>query len=103
MDLTRIDFDRLKEDLGRTLADGLMDLVDGAQDDVQAFASDISRDLLLAGLQGNLKVQAQLLDQLKILAEINRVRVENHAWVVVGKIARVAIEAAVAGAAAVFL
>lgn len=103
MDLTRIDFDRLKEDLGRTLADGLMDLVDGAQDDVQAFASDISRDLLLAGLQGNLKIQAQLLDQLKILAEINRVRVENHAWVVVGKIARVAIEAAVAGAAAVFL
>ena len=103
MDLSKLDLDRLKGDLTDALSDGLSDLVDGAKEDIKAFAKDISRDMLEAHLTGETEVKAQLMAQLKVLAEINRVRVENHAWIVVRKVVETAFRAAAAGAFAVLL
>ena len=103
MDLSKLDLDRLKSDLTDALSDGLADLVDGAKDDIKAYASDISKDMLEAHMTGQVEVKEQLMDQLKVLAEINRVRVENHTWVVVRKVVEVAFKAATAGALSVLL
>lgn len=98
----KIDLEGLKEGVATSVADGLTGIVEGAKEDLKEFAKAISEDLLEAHLEGDVDLQGQLADQVKILAEINRVRVEAHAWVVVQKIAKVAIEVAVKGAAAAF-
>lgn len=103
MDLNKLDLDRLKGDMTAALSDGLADLVEGTAEDLQAYSSAISQDLLLAGIAGDSDMQGQLLDQLKLLAELNRIRVENHAWVVVEKVVRVALRGVLAGAASVIL
>lgn len=103
MDLSRIDLDRLKADLTDALSDGLADLVDGAKQDIKDYASDISKNMLEAHLTGQGEIKEQLMNQLKVLAEINRVRVENHAWIVVRKVVETAFRAATAGALAVLL
>lgn len=103
MDFDKLDLDRLKNDVAEALSDGIQDLVEGAKDDVKRFAQEIAKDLLDAKLAGDHEGVEQLLDQLLVLAEINRVRAENHVWVVVRRIAKVAIQAAVAGVLSVSL
>jgi len=98
----KINLDSLKEGVSDSIAEGLQGLVEGAKEDLKEFAKAISEDLLEAHLEGDVDLQGQLADQVKILAEINRVRVEAHVWVVVQKIAKVAIQAAAKGAAAAF-
>lgn len=103
MDLSKLDLERLKQDVAGTLSDALADLLEGAHDDMQRYAEAISRDALEAHLTGQEEIQAQLLDQLKLLAEIHRIRVENHTWTVVASVTRAVFRAALAGALSVFL
>ena len=103
MDLTKLDLPKLTEDVSSALADGIADLVEGSRSDIRSFASDISRDFLEATLSGNEKVNKALVGQLQLLAEINRIRVENHSWAVVANVTRAVIRAAVAGAVSVLL
>lgn len=103
IDLKNVDLDRLKGDVTGALVDGISDLVEGTREDIESYASDISRDLLEAQFSGEDHLNAVLLDQLRVLAEINRVRVENHTLVVVANVVKAILKAAVAGAASVFL
>lgn len=103
MDLKNLDLERLKADVADSLSDALADLLEGAQADLQLYAESISRDALEAHLTGQEEIQGQLLDQLKLLAEIHRIRVENHAWTVVASVTRAVFRAALAGALSVLL
>lgn len=101
IDLDSLDLEALKRDVARALADGIADLVEGAKQDVETYADQITSDMLEATLTGNEQVTAQLLDQLQVVAEINRVRVENHTWNVVAGATRAIFRAALAGALSV--
>lgn len=103
MDLTKIDLGKLQEDVKPVLASALSGIVEGAKEDIQQFAGEIGKDMLHAQLAGDDALVAQLLDQLEVLAEINRVRVEAHAWVVVKKVVSAVFSAVAAGALAVLL
>lgn len=103
LDLSRLDLERLKGDVAPLLAEALEGLVHGAKADVEAYAKQITDELLAATLTGDREAEAQLLDQLKLLAEINRLRVENHALTVVGRVTRMVFKAATAGAVAALL
>lgn len=103
MDFSKVNFERLTEDVGEALASALAEIVEGAKDDVKTFALDISGDLLHAQLSGNEDLTDQLLDQLKLLAEINRIRVEAKSWALVRMITQAVLKAAVAGAVSVLL
>ncbi len=100
LDRTKFDVERLKKDIGSAITDGILDLVEGSKEDVEKFAQQIAWDMLEAQFEGEPEIQDQLLDQLKILGEINRVRVENHTWIVVFKVVRAILEAVVATAVA---
>lgn len=102
-DLTKVDIDRLKADVSDALAGALIDLVEGAEKDVKAYASQISMDLLEAHMIGNAAITARLLDQLKILAEINRVRITNTTWAVITSVTKAIFAAAVSGVISVLL
>lgn len=101
IDLKRIQLDRLQKDIGFILADGIEEFVVGAKEDVRKFALAIARDLLEVHLMGNDLLKGQLIDQLKVLAEIHRIQTANLVWDVVGTITQVIFKAALAGALSV--
>jgi hypothetical protein len=101
IDLSKIDLNKLQGDVSGILQGALDGVVEGAKEDLKDYAAAIAKDMLQAQLAGNDEVKAQLLDQLKVLAEINRIRVEAHAWVVVEKVVKVLFSAITAGALAV--
>lgn len=103
--IDNLDLDQLRGDLAGILADGLGDLIEGSQEDVRLFVSEIARDMILARISDSDQDSTleQLQNQLKVVAEINRVRVENHTWIVVTRIIQVALRSVVATALAVLL
>lgn len=103
--LDNLDLDQLRDNMADVLADGLRDLIEGAEEDVRSFVSEIARDMILARISDSDRGSTleQLQNQLKIVAEINRVRVENHTWIVVTRIIQVALRSVVATALAVLL
>lgn len=66
-----------------TLADHLrgqvVDVLDGAAEDIEQFVNDISIDMTRAVRLGKSELQDELKAQLLVIAEINRVRVRNAA------------------------
>lgn len=91
----------LTTEIGKTIADGVTGLVEGAAEDVQEFGFSIAADLMEAKLTGDDESEVALLDQLKVLAEINRIRVEAKAWIVIEKIVKTAFSVVLAAALAV--
>lgn len=102
-DLATIDVDKLKKDVASALVSAISELVDGAEADIQNFATDISKDLLEAQLTGEKAITIQLLNQLKLLAEINSIRVRQQRWFVVEAVTKAVFEAALAGILSVLL
>jgi len=100
LDLSKFDLVKLKKDVSAALADGISDLVEGSKEDVKLFTDAITKDMLEASLTGRTDLLTTLLDQLKVVGEMNRVRVENHTWIVVHKVIKAILEAAAAGALA---
>lgn len=96
----KFDTDKLKTEIGGTLAQGLAGVVEGAAEDLRAFGLSIAGDLLEARLTGDARSEAALIDQLKVLAEINRIRVEAKMWIVAEKIVKVVFSAVLATALA---
>lgn len=103
MNLADIDFKRLQLDLTPVVANAIEHLLQGAREDIEAFASDITRDLVEAQMLGDDAMKAQLVDQLLVLGEINNIRLRNSTWLIVSTVVSSVIEAAVAGALAAFL
>ena len=105
--LDSVDLLGLAKELTNPLLDALEQLAEGMPEDLQRFATLIGEDFLLASLIGDearkASLQAQLLDQLKVLAEINRIRIEPSSWALVERIVRAVIRAAVAGIMSVAL
>lgn len=76
----------LREDLENALKQGLATVLDGAQEDLQAFAHEISGDMLSAAASGDDEALYELRAQARALAEANRLRAVNTSWKVAGDV-----------------
>ena len=69
-----------------SLEAGLKDLVEGAKEDFNKFILAIQSDMIEAVVAQDEEVMAELRDQLKAVAELNRVRAVNESWEQAGNI-----------------
>ena len=78
------------EALSDSLRIGLHNLLEGAQEDIREFALDISRMGAKVATEPDPQVRQQLLkslrSQVKMLAELNRIRVVNESYATVERI-----------------
>ena len=74
----QLDVAALRESIVDTLEASLAGLIEGSADDIRMFAVDISRDLALAVADNRKDLVEILVDQLGLLAEINRIRLANQ-------------------------
>lgn len=96
VDLSNIDYDALIADLAPILTQGIEHLLEGAKNDIEKFATRITRLMVYAQLRGDEDMGEQLLDQLKLLAEIQSIRVRNASWTVVAAVVTMVFKAVAA-------
>lgn len=97
--LDGLDFDQLGKEVGDLIVASVKDVVDGAADDIVAFGHGIATNTItvLQMPEGPDKAAllAELGAQAKLLAEQNRIRVNNESWKVVESIVNTATSVAV--------
>jgi hypothetical protein len=76
----------LREDLENSLRAGLASVLEGAQTDLQAFAHEISGDMVIAASSGDDDALEELRAQVRALAEANRLRAVNATWKIAGDV-----------------
>lgn len=88
---------QLQIQLGRQLAQSLQGLVEGAAADVTVYAETIAAELVVALSLGDAKAVLELKAQLKLLAEMQRVRIAAEKEQFVLSLISTAINAATSG------
>lgn len=88
--LDNIDFDEIEEELAEIIIDALDELVDGAQADLEEFGKVIAMELVFAIKSDDDEAIRELLAQTRALAEINRLRLNRKARVVLNRVLAVA-------------
>jgi hypothetical protein len=96
-----VNWEELAKGLGDQATDVLKGLAKGAAEDLQKFGKDIALDLVRCIKENRPEVEAEVKEQMKVLAEINRIKFEgaagafaSQAIVILAKTARVALAAA---------
>lgn len=97
IDIEKLALHKLKGEVGDLLGETFQEVLEGAKDDLKKFGKAIAEGLLEASLGGDEDREDQLLDQLKVLAEINRIRLEGHAWVTAKAVVKMVFKAVVVG------
>ena len=90
------DLDALGAEIKTIVVNGLTDVLGGAQSDIQVYVTEILPQLTVAIAAGD-PIQGELEAQLKLVAEINKIRAINEAWQAVRGVLNVAAKAAVMG------
>jgi hypothetical protein len=92
------------EDLGAmvksVLTEGLTDLVEGAEEDVQRLVDQIGADAIEAGMSGQTHLLDDLADQGLLIAEQNRIAVAQASEAMFKKVIKVAANFAIKAAIA---
>lgn len=70
-----VDWDLLKSQVGKQIAASLKGLVDGAASDLQAYGNMIASEMIWAYGTGDQAAIKELKAQLKVLAEMRRVKI----------------------------
>lgn len=81
-----IDWAGLHEEATELFASEIRHLLEGGAADAQRLASSIAQDMVLALRAHDLDWQDQLTDQLKVLGEIQRIRLDEASWDVVARL-----------------
>lgn len=76
----RIDWPGLSNELLGHIRKALGNLASGASEDLELFGREIAQDLVRAMQTGQSSLKDELLVQLRLIAEINRVRLTNEQW-----------------------
>lgn len=96
---SKVNTQKLREEVEAILEEGLQDVVEGATEDIRRYAQTISQDLTRAGMIPDPKtrnaVVNELLAQSRLLAEMNRLRAVNEAWDSVDRIVATAVKVGV--------
>lgn len=92
-----VNWNLLRDQLGAQLAEGLHGLVEGAAGDLQTFANQIAAEMVLALSTGDDGSVRELKAQLRVMAEVNRVRFAKAQEGMALKLISAVIGAAVGG------
>lgn len=95
--MSQVDFEALGKTIGGQAVELFSGLVEGAAADLQAYGEEISKDLLRAVRDDRPEIAAEVKNQIKLLAEIHRLRTVSTSWEVVANAALMLAKAARAG------
>ena len=91
-----MNWDKLQSEIGNTWSSIFSEIIEGAEEDIKAYATEIAADMVNVAKMppGEEKdeLQSELLDQLGLLAEKNRLRVNHLAANAIDRIVYVGIE-----------
>lgn len=76
----------VREELSGVISDSLVELVEGAEEDLKTYGVEIANGMIIAMRLGRADLRAELKDQVGMLAEIHRIRLSNEAEVMLNKI-----------------
>lgn len=101
--MPEIDWDGLGKKLGEQGLDLLKDALDGGAEDLKKYGVEIGKDMVRAVRDDRPELQRELKEQMKLIGEMNRIRLNNTTWDFVGssflRLAKVARIALLAGGA----
>jgi len=99
-----IDFKKLGDEAATLLKDALKELIEGGIDSVEQFVQDITQDFIsvmeIENEQTRNAARAELVGQLKAIAEGYRLKAVNQAWDKVARMANIVFQALITGARA---
>lgn len=95
--MSNVNWDQLKEQLGADLGLAMQGIVEGAVEDIQAFANQIASEMVVALQSNDQEAVRELKAQLGVITEINRVRVAKAEGAMLMKVINLAIMAATSG------
>lgn len=98
IELPGVDLGKLENEAKEILKAQLDKVLEGAKEDVEEFVKEISKDMIRAIMEGRDDLKQALKDQLKVLAEINRIRITNAGIETVKFLVQLVGETIVAGA-----
>ena len=82
--------DDLQDIIGEQLGNILIQLVQGAKEDIQKFSRDMTNDLYMAMLEPDEvkreNLRESLKNQIEMLAELNRIRGSKAMWNTIGTV-----------------
>lgn len=87
----------LGDQLGALFLDELKEVLQGATEDVKRFGMKIGSIAAAAALTGDEKLMAQAKDQIKVLAEVSRIRLKQAEWSFVEKLFTVVVRSTAVG------
>lgn len=73
--MAQVNWNLMTQQLGGALTSGLQGLLEGAAEDIEAFANAIAAEMTLALSTGDDNAVRELKAQIGVIAEVNRVRV----------------------------
>jgi hypothetical protein len=76
----------IREELGSIVSESLYELVEGAEDDLREFGMEIARGMIVALRTGRDDLRRELQDQVVMLGEIHRIKVNTAAKDVLDKV-----------------
>lgn len=95
----KIDLDKLGTSLADILVDAATGLIEGGQQDLALYASKIADDTIRVmqnpDVEKREKQLAELMGQIQIIGEINRMRATQEAWATFTKVAATVIKTVV--------
>lgn len=86
-----VDWKKVEKDLAGVVEGEFLTLFEGATHDIQTYAVEIAASLAKRMAAGEDSVSAELKGQLKMLAEVYRLKVSDASWSVVNQILNVAM------------
>ena len=69
----------IREELSGVISESLYELVEGAEEDLKAYGVEIANSLIIAMRTGRADLQRELQDQVVMLAEVHRIRLNTAA------------------------
>jgi len=94
--LPSVDWKALGAELSAIVSAEIAGVVDGAADDVVTFAQQVALDATRAIQLGRPELGAEVLAQLRALAELNRLRLVGAQWAVVDRLVGVLVRVGIA-------
>lgn len=88
--LDSIDFDKVTDEIADLVTDALEETVDAASADLKTFGKDIARDIVMVIRSGDDSLLRSLKGQARMLAEINRIRLNRNSRALLNRILDVA-------------
>lgn len=79
------------DDVREVLTEELLELLQGAKSDIEEFGAAIALDLAEAAVRGDEDLQEALTDQLRVLAEANRLDIVDSTWDIIDRVTSVAL------------